>query len=91
MSSHLREKFHIIKNGLLYKLRRGTFHGKVHTILWRTFARKGTPYTMIKTKDGHKRTRSIVKHLLISVLLFVAAGGIVMMDLEESLHTLMIP
>ncbi len=34
---------------------------------------------MIKTKDGHKRTRSIVKHLLISVLLFVAAGGIVMM------------
>ena len=33
---------------------------------------------MTKTKDGRKRTRSIIKYILISVLLLIAAGGVIM-------------
>lgn len=33
---------------------------------------------MITTKDGHKCTRSIIKRILISVLLFIATGGVIM-------------
>ncbi len=33
---------------------------------------------MIGTKDGHKGTRNLIKRILISVLLLVAAGGIIM-------------
>ncbi len=33
---------------------------------------------MTNTKDGRKRTRSIIKYILVSVLLLIAAGGVIM-------------